>query len=185
MKNNILVSALFAIIFILVAILVFQGVHGCTANNVSALDTLSNKAHSEQTVMKDTILKYDTIKQKADVIYRTKHDTLWAESSNAVDSDFNVVFPRDTADTTTYIAGYTQLRKAIDANNRSLRDSIKNSASVAQVSTCTTTVTKIVNQIDTVKDSIKLKNKSTNWTAVGITGAIIVILSFFAGHSLN
>lgn len=134
--------------------------------------------------MRDTIVKYDTIKLKADVVYRTKTITLWKLAPSEVDDVFNVVYPRDSLDTTNYSSGYTQLRKAVDTYNKSVRDSIKEQASVEQVKTCTTTVTKIVNQIDTVKEISKEPSK-TDWKTLGAVTLISIILGFVGGFAAN
>lgn len=151
----------------------------CSNSNVP-LDSLSKKAHIEQQIMRDTIVKYDTIKMKADVVYRTKHDTLWKLPPSDVDSIFNVTFPRDTLDSTSYSTGYTQLRKAVDAHNKSERDSTKVEATVEQVKACTTTVTNLVKQIDTVKIDTK-----PDYKTIGLTGVLLLFIGFVGGVFAN
>lgn len=183
MQNSLTIGTLIAIIMLLIGFMGFQGIKGCKSDT-SALDSLSAIAHREQNVMRDTIIKYDTVKSKAEIVYRTKHDTLWKAKPDTVDAMFNIVFPRDTLDSTEYITGYTQLRKAIDVKNKSDRDSIKESASTQQIKACTTTVTKIVNQIDTVKDTLKINSEKIGWMTIA-SGVIIGVVSLFVGHSIN
>jgi hypothetical protein len=179
MKTQLTIGGLISLVVVILGIFLFQGVNSCSNNN-KVIDTLAAKAHTEQIVMRDTITKYDTIKQKAEIVYKTKHDTLWKMKPDSIDTVFNKTFPRDTLDSSGYLAGYTQLRKAIDANNRSIRDSTKETASVAQVAVCTTTVTKIVNQIDTAKTQIKSYN--AGWQTIA-AGVLVAALSLFVGFA--
>jgi len=184
LKVDKLISIIWLILFICTIGVLVLGGKSCTTDNSKLLDTLSAKAHTEQQIMRDTIVKYDTIKLKADVVYRTKTITLWKLAPSEVDDVFNVVYPRDSLDTTNYSSGYTQLRKAVDTYNKSVRDSIKEQASVEQVKTCTTTVTKIVNQIDTVKEISKEPSK-TDWKTLGVVTLISIILGFVGGFAAN
>lgn len=184
LKVDKLISIIWLILFICTIGVLVLGGKSCTPDNSKLLDTLSAKAHAEQQIMRDTIVKYDTIKLKADVVYRTKTITLWKLAPSEVDDVFNVVYPRDSLDTTNYSSGYTQLRKAVDTYNKSVRDSIKEQAAVEQVKTCTTTVTKIVNQIDTVKEISKEPSK-TDWKTLGVVTLISIILGFVGGFAAN
>jgi len=156
-----------------------------SCNNPSdQLDSLSNNVKIEREIMHDTIIKYDTIKAKAKIVYVSKRDTLWKYPPDVVDSVFNTTFPRDSLDTTNYSTGYTQLRKAIDANNRSERDSILSEASEAQIKTCTTTVTRIVDQVDSTKNAIKAESKIT-WKTLSIVAVVCTVLGLFGGLAAN
>lgn len=160
-----------------------SSIRSCS-NPSDQLDSLSNKVKIEREIMHDTIIKYDTIKTKAKIVYVSKRDTLWKYPPDVVDSVFNATFPRDSLDTTNYSTGYTQLRKAIDANNRSERDSILSEASEAQVKTCTTTVTRIVDQVDSTKNAIKTESKIT-WKTLSIVAVVCAVLGLFGGLAAN
>jgi hypothetical protein len=170
---------------VLIASIVFgtSAIKSCS-NTSDQLDELSNKIKVERVIMHDTIIKYDTIKTKAKIVYVAKRDTLWKYAPDAVDSVFNKTFPRDSLDTTSYSTGYTQLRKAIDANNRSTRDSILNEASEVQVKTCTTTVTRIIDQVDSTKKVIQSEGK-ISWKTLSITVIATAILAFVGGLAAN
>lgn len=178
-----IINSLWIALFLAFSLFVWINPRSCS-RNTGIIDTLSSKVHTEQQIMRDTVWKYDTVKLKADVIYKTKHDTLWTLKPSDVDSMFNVVYPRDSVDTTNYSTGYTQLRKAIDTHNKSIRDSIKEQASVEQVKACTTTVTKIVNQIDTAKTTIQEPSK-TNWKSIGIIAIISLLLGGLGGFAAH
>lgn len=123
--------------------------------NKKVMDDLSKTAHTEQSRVRDTIKVHDTLIQKAKAIYITKHDTLFKEAPKVVDAKFDSTFPRDSSDTTSFSHGYTQLRKAIDANDRAIRDSTILVERVAQVKTCTTAVSNVVDKVDVAKKEIK------------------------------
>lgn len=178
-----LISLLLCIVLVNSLVFGISSIKSCS-NPSAQLDSLSNRVKVEREIMHDTIVKYDTIKTKAKIIYVAKRDTLWKYAPDAVDSVFNVTFPRDSLDTTSYSTGYTQLRKAIDANNRSVRDSILNEASEVQVKTCTTTVTRIIDQVDSTKKVIQSESKIT-WKTLSITVIATAILAFVGGLAAN
>lgn len=182
-KIDKLLTMVWVAIFILTTTLILTTNKSCS-NTSDQLDELSNKIKVERVIMHDTIIKYDTIKTKAKIVYVAKRDTLWKYAPDAVDSVFNKTFPRDSLDTTSYSTGYTQLRKAIDANNRSTRDSILNDASEVQVKTCTTTVTRIIDQVDSTKKVI-LSESKISWKTLGISVIATAILAFVGGLAAN
>lgn len=185
MKTNILIAGLISVIVLLAVLLGSSGLNSCSAGKNYG-DTLSNAAHSAQNVIRDTITKYDTIKLKADIRYVKVHDTLWQKTPVEVDSIFNVTYPRDTADTTKFATGYTQLRKAIDEHNLRIRDSVKESATVAQVKTCTTQVSAVVDKIDDVKKEIEpVKEPFLTPIKVTIGALIIAFIAFVGGSASN
>lgn len=172
------IVTLFVFIF---SLFTFGPLKSCRSTS-EALDTLSKTAHAEQSKVRDTVVKYDTIREKAEIRYRTKHDTLWRTSPDSVDTLFNKTFPRDSVDTTNYEAGYTQLRKALDANNQRIRDSIKDAASTRVIATCTSSVAKIVKEIDTQKVIVKEYEEKIGWKQVTV-GVVLAVIAFVWGSS--
>ncbi|MFA5405009.1 MAG: hypothetical protein WC358_08750 [Ignavibacteria bacterium] len=171
-------------IAIFLSILFGMGIMKSCSSQSDQLDSLSNRIKIERVIMRDTIFKYDTIKERARIVYVAKRDTLWKYSPDAVDSVFNQTFPRDSLDSTDYSTGFTQLRKAVDSDNRRIRDSISNAASEVQVKTCTTTVSKIIEQVDSTKKVLASESKIT-WKMLGVAVIVTATLSFIAGLAAN
>jgi len=172
------IVALFVVLF---SLFTFGPLKSCSGAS-QAIDTISKTAHAEQSKVRDTVIKYDTIKEKAEIRYRTKHDTLWRTSPDSVDTMFNKTFERDSIDTTKYTTGYTQLRKALDANNQRIRDSIKYEASSRVVATCTSAVATIVKEVDTQKVIITQYEEKIGWKQITV-GVILATIAFVWGTS--
>jgi soluble cytochrome b562 len=152
--------------------------------NKKVMDDLSKNTHTEQVILRDTLKVHDTLIAKAKNIYITKHDTLFKEAPKVVDAKFDSTFPRDSGDTSGYSHGFTQLRKAIDANDRATRDSIIVAERAAQVKACTTTVEKIVEKVDVAKKEIKPESSGMSLRTMLEIGFGVLGLGAILGVSL-
>lgn len=185
MNKNYIFGGIVAIVLIVLGMFSLQGIKSCSGGKNYG-NTISTEVHSAQNKIHDTIRKYDTIKQKAEVRYKTQHDTLWVMPPINIDSLFDKTYPRDSADTTNFYNGYTQLRKAVDEHNKRIRDSIKETASVAQVKTCTTVVSDVVKKVDSVVPKIEpTPDPVLTPTRVTIGALLIAFIAFVSGSLAN
>ena len=174
----------YIIVAILTAIIVFLLFFKPDTRKETTLDRVGKATEINVVKVHDTIRKYDTIELKADTKYVTIHDTLWRTSAVKIDSMFDSTFPRDTGDTSKFTNGYTQLRKALDANEARKRDSTKLTAKKEVVKTCTTAVSDIAKAVDTAKQDEK-KNRpiiSDNTKNTVIIALIAVVIALFASR---
>ena len=181
MKHDTIIGFLFAIMLALALTLGYFIINKPVQSN--PVDPLAKSAHTELAKIHDTIRIYDTIKLKAETKYIKTHDTLWKMAPSSVDSLFNKVYVRDSLDSTHYGTGFTQLRKAIDMNSKFERDSIQKIALEQQIKTCTTGVVRIVKEIDTLRETIKIE-EPRNWTLEVLIGALLLFGGVVTGAKL-
>lgn len=143
-----------------------------TQGNLDKVNVAYAEIKKIATKTRDTIIKIDTLKLKADTKYKKIHDTLYLVSDAEVDSIFDVTFERDSLDTSNYSAGVSQYRKAIDAQLKFIRDSTKLAATTKQVTVCTTAVSDIGKKVDTI---VKIKTE---------TSYVSTFISFIVGGFL-
>lgn len=160
--------------YIISAIIALALILGISLKTPSTIK--QQEIRKEYVKMIDTLKIYDTTKAKIKIVYKNKIDTIYASTPDKIDSLFDSTFTRDSDDTTKYVAGISQFKKALVAQNNYIKDSILTDIADTQISTCTTATNRIITKVDTVLAEDNKKYAIGAGISAIITGAACLIL---------
>lgn len=149
------------IISIILTLALILGIIISFTHNKDIHNIKTAQIQKEYLTLHDTLIKLDSSKIKVKLIYKNRVDTILIKNKAYVDSAFDSTFKKDEEDTIKSEVFESQLKKALIANEKSLRDSALASISDTQVVMCTTKVNNIIKLTDTLlvdkaKDKLKI-----------------------------
>lgn len=149
------------IISIILILALILGITISINNSRTIHNVKTAQIQKEYLTLHDTIIKLDSSKVKVKLIYKNRVDTILIKNKAYIDSAFDSTFKKDEEDTIKSEVFESQLKKALIANEKSIRDSALASISDTQVAICTIKVNNIIKLTDTLlvdnsKDKLKI-----------------------------